>query len=69
LGIGVLQYQTHVRKKLEDFMLHGVEVINGNSALQGTTEVVRNEAVEKISEGRLPRAIGTSDKEVLAIFY
>jgi hypothetical protein len=50
-------------------MLHGVEVINGNSALQGTAEVVRNEAVEKISEGRLPRAIGTSNEEVLAIFY
>jgi hypothetical protein len=64
-----LQYKTHVRKKLEDFMLQGVEVINGNGALQGAAEVVRNEAVEKIGEGRLPGAIGTSYEEVLAIFY
>jgi hypothetical protein len=50
-------------------MLQGVEFINGNGALQGAAEEVRNEAVEKISEGGLPRAIGTSNEEVLAIFY
>ena len=50
-------------------MIKGVEVINGNCALQGAAEVVRNEAVEKISESRLPRAIGTSNEEVVAIFY
>jgi hypothetical protein len=69
LSIWVLEYEPHMAEKLGDALVSNVGVINRCRAFQSATEEVRHEAVEQVTKGRLPRAVGTGDEDVLSIVY